>query len=113
MRRWESIERTCAYEHPTYGLAFVTWAWRALERTLGEWAWVPVAVEWDMFTPDDERKILERELWMCGLTPPPQPREAGGQGLTRLRVGEMDGISGSGPVSPEGPPELPEGSLFG
>ena len=48
------------YEHAEFGTARVCFDWReSLEGTL---RWVPVAVEFDLFTPDSEKEALTRDL---------------------------------------------------
>jgi len=68
-------EQTVAYEHPKWGLCFVTFAWR---RAAQGWMWVPVAAEWDLFCPVVERDEMARDLEeiRSRLQPPPGANQA-------------------------------------
>lgn len=59
--------------HPTYGEARVFWRWKEAGEGM---RWVPVGVEFDVFTPDDEQEAMLAELLhgeVYGIpAPPPQ-----------------------------------------
>jgi len=47
------------FEHPVHGSARVFWRWQLAGAS---WAWVPVAVEYDLFTPVSEQEVLTAGL---------------------------------------------------
>jgi hypothetical protein len=70
-------EQSCAYEHPEYGVAIITWTWLPVDD--GGWSWIPVSIEWDLFTPPGEQTKLEALLWAGRQKPPSAPPTGTGQ----------------------------------
>jgi len=61
------VRHRTVWVHPEYGEAIVVWEWRPIGSS-ALFAWVPFAVEFDLFTPPDHADQLLYELEACRMT---------------------------------------------
>lgn len=85
------------WEHPKWGTAHVYWQWAIVNERRNEWAWLPVAVEFDFFCPLDEAERCTRDLVDLRLA--------------QLRA-EVHGVGFSTPPPADGAPKLTEEPLL-